>query len=58
VIDDFNVALAWGYVVLRVAHTLVQVISNFVPLRFLIFALSSVVLAVIAARNVLWLFGI
>ncbi|WAT18598.1 MAPEG family protein [Aurantiacibacter sp. MUD11] len=36
--------LAWVYVALRVVHSLVQAIINKVPLRFLIFAASSLVL--------------
>lgn len=38
------VALAWGYVLLRVAHSYVHLTSNKVPLRFRLFALSWVVL--------------
>ncbi len=40
-----NIGLAWTYVSLRVLHTLVQGISNFVPLRFLVFSLASLALA-------------
>ncbi len=58
VFDEFNIALAWLYVVLRVIHSLVQVITNYVPLRFMIFMAGSVVLTVITIRNVLGLFGI
>jgi hypothetical protein len=39
-------------------HSLVQVITNHVPLRFVIFNISSLVLAIIAIRNVLAMFGI
>lgn len=54
--DPLNATLAWAYVGLRVVHSLVQCTSNFVPVRFLIFSLSSVVLMVLAARNVIALF--
>ena len=37
--------LAWGYVTLRVIHSLIQATINKVPLRFLIFSLSTIVLA-------------
>ncbi len=57
VIDGLNVGLAWVYVALRIVHSLIQVITNFVPLRFVVFNLGSLVLAIIAARNVLALFG-
>ena len=36
-----NVWLAWGYVVLRVLHSLVQATVNVVRYRFILFALSS-----------------
>lgn len=42
--DGAGVALAWAYVGLRVAHSLVQVIWNRVMVRFLLFAASSLVL--------------
>ena len=51
--DPLNVGLAWGYVALRIAHSLIQCTVNFVPARFLAFAASSVVLMAITARNVL-----
>jgi hypothetical protein len=52
VADPANVALAWTYVGLRVIHSLIQCTSNFVPVRFSVFVLSSLVLLVIALRNV------
>jgi hypothetical protein len=58
VVDALNVGLAWAYVGIRVVHSLIQVTTNFVPLRFAVFNLGSLVLAVIAVRNVLGLFGI
>jgi hypothetical protein len=56
--DGLNVGLAWAYVVIRIVHSLIQVTTNFVPLRFAVFNLGSIVLAIIAVRNVLGLFGI
>ena len=53
VADPFNVVLAWGYVGLRIVHSLIQSTLNFVPLRFSVFALASIVLMVMAARNLL-----
>jgi hypothetical protein len=41
----FNVALAWAYVALRIAHSLVQATSNRVRPRFMLFLLSSFCLA-------------
>jgi hypothetical protein len=53
VADPLNVGLAWGYVILRVAHSIFQATVNFIPVRFVLFSLSSVVLIVIAVRNLL-----
>jgi len=52
VADPLNVALAWTYVGLRVVHSIIQCTVNFVPVRFLVFSASSLVLMVIATRNV------
>jgi len=51
--DALNVDLAWAYVGLRVVHSLIQITINRVTLRFLVFALSTLVLMAIAAREVL-----
>jgi hypothetical protein len=56
VADSLNIQLAWAYVFLRVAHSLIQCTINFVPLRFLVFTAASIVLMIIALRNVLALF--
>ena len=53
VADGLNVALAWTYVGLRVVHSLIQCTSNFVPVRFFVFAGASLVLMAIAVRNVI-----
>ena len=45
--------LAWGYVGLRVLHSFVQVFSAKVAQRFLVFMLSSIVLIVMAVKEVL-----
>jgi hypothetical protein len=58
VTDDLNIILAWLYVALRIAHSLVQATTNYVPLRFGIFSAATVVLVWIAARDVLALFGV
>lgn len=56
--DDLNTGLAWAYVGIRIVHSLIQVTSNYVPLRFAVFSLGSLILTILAVRNVLWLFGI
>ena len=53
--DGVNLQLAWGYVALRVAHSLVQATWNRVAVRFTLFLLATallVVLAINAARLV------
>ncbi len=44
--DGLTAGLAWSYVGLRIVHSLVQNTINQVPLRFLVFAISSIVLIV------------
>jgi hypothetical protein len=52
VADGLNVTLAWSYVAIRVVHSVVQCTKNFVPVRFFVFLLASLVLLVITGRNV------
>lgn len=40
--QDINLYLAWAYVVLRVSHSLIQVLSNKIELRFAVFVLSNI----------------
>jgi hypothetical protein len=51
--DNIFMYLAWAYVLLRVIHSLVQILSARVAQRFLVFALSTLVLIVMAAKEVL-----
>ncbi|HET6971689.1 MAG TPA: MAPEG family protein [Phenylobacterium sp.] len=53
--DAINAGLAWGYVGLRVIHSLVQATANVILLRFSIFMVASVVLAILAVRTALQL---
>jgi hypothetical protein len=48
--SDFNIALAWSYVGLRIVHSLVHALVNVVIWRFAIFMLASVVLLILAVR--------
>ena len=52
----FNVGLAWLYVALRVAHSLVQATINVVMLRFLIFMAATLVLLAMSIRAALIVF--
>ncbi len=42
--QPINVAFAWGYVLLRIAHSLVQATVNVVTIRFALYILSSLLL--------------
>jgi hypothetical protein len=42
--DGINLYLAWGYVALRIAHSLVHAITNVVRTRFLLFTAASLCL--------------
>ena len=51
--DSLHVQLAWGYVVLRVIHTLIHLTSNNVSWRATIFGLSSFCLVIMISRELL-----
>ncbi len=51
--DHIGVALAWAYVALRVAHSLVQATRNVIMVRFSVFALGSLVLFALLVNTVL-----
>ena len=47
---SLNAGLAWLYVGLRIAHSLVQALINVVMIRFALFMASSFILLVMSAR--------
>jgi len=51
--EGLNLALAWAYVVLRVAHSLHQALWNKIEIRFVLFLLSSLVLVALVIRAAL-----
>lgn len=55
--DGMNAWIAWGYVILRIVHSLVQVTVNKIMVRFGIFALSSLFLIALAVHAALLVFG-
>jgi hypothetical protein len=55
--DATALKLAWGYVVLRVLHSLVQATFNKVIVRFSIFAVGSIVLMVFTFRELVRVFA-
>lgn len=51
--DATNVQLAWSYVGARVVHSLVQCTVNYVPVRFTVFFVASLILMALAGRCVM-----
>jgi hypothetical protein len=54
--DGLNAMLAWGYVGLRVIHSLVQATSNVIMLRWAVFMIASLVLLALAVRAAMGVF--
>jgi hypothetical protein len=54
--DGLNTGLAWLYVGLRVAHSLVQAMVNVLMARFAIFMIASLVLLAMSVRAALIVF--
>ena len=46
--DSFMVQLAWGFVLIRIIHSLVQLTINIVLVRFVLFALGWIAIALMA----------
>ena len=55
--NGLNATLAWIYVGLRIVHSVFQATVNKIPIRFMLFALSSIVLIVLVARLALVIFA-
>jgi hypothetical protein len=53
-VDGWSVGFAWGYVILRVIHSVVQATRNIIVLRFYTFAAATLVLLLLLGRTV-WL---
>lgn len=51
--DSLAATLAWIYVGLRIAHSIVQSTINLVMLRFLLFASSAIVVIIMVVREIL-----
>lgn len=54
--NGLNATIAWAYVGLRIAHSLVQILWNRVAVRFTLFLLSSLALAALTLHAVLTVF--
>jgi hypothetical protein len=50
---ELDVTLAWAYVAMRVAHSVFQATVNKIEIRFVLFVLSSLVLAALTVRALL-----
>jgi hypothetical protein len=48
--DGLNLQLAWAYVILRIAHSIVQATWNRVIVRFTLFCLATAALLLLAVR--------
>jgi hypothetical protein len=55
--DNLNATIAWVYVALRIAHSLVQIVSNRVIVRFAVYALSSIALMMLVTHAAISVFG-
>jgi hypothetical protein len=53
-----NLWLAWAYVAIRVAHSLIQALGNVIMVRFAVFMVGSLVLLVLALRAAMVVFGL
>jgi len=54
--EGLNLQLAWAYVGLRIAHSIVQATWNRVAVRFTLFCLSTVALLILAVHAALAVF--
>lgn len=54
--SGLNATIAWIYVALRILHSLVQVLSNRVVVRFAIFSLATLALTALAVHAALAVF--
>ena len=55
--NGVNAMIAWGFVGLRILHSLVQILGNRVPLRFVVFSLSTLCLIALTLHAAMAVFG-
>jgi hypothetical protein len=55
--DGLSLWLAWAYVAIRVAHSLIQALGNVIILRWAVFMLGSLVLLALSLRAAMAVFG-
>lgn len=56
--DNLNAQIAWAYVALRIAHSLVQVTTNRVIIRFSLFALATIALIMLTVHAAMTYWGV
>jgi len=56
--SGLNVWLAWTYVAIRIAHSLIQALGNVILVRFSVFMLGSVVLLALTVRAAVAVFAL
>jgi hypothetical protein len=56
--DGINAMVAWAYVGLRIAHSIVQATINKVALRFALYALSSIALMILIFHAIIPIFDL
>lgn len=56
-VDSLHVGCAWAFAGLRIAHSLVQATINLIALRFTLFSLSWLALALMIARESISIFS-
>lgn len=55
--NGLNATIAWGYVVFRIAHSILQATVNIIRFRFLLFALSSLCLMALSLHALIGVFA-
>ncbi|MCA1197382.1 MAPEG family protein [Sphingomonas sp. R647] len=56
--DNLNAQIAWAYVALRIAHSLIQVTTNRVIIRFSLFSLATIVLIMLTVHAAMAYWGV
>jgi hypothetical protein len=54
--DGLNATIAWGYVIIRIAHSILQATVNIIRFRFLLFAASTICLVALSLHALMAVF--
>jgi hypothetical protein len=55
--NGLNTTIAWGYVVFRIAHSILQATVNIIRYRFVLFALSTLCLVALSLHALIGVFS-